>query len=737
MQSHSPSSNRYHNSLPQSQSYHSEESNEYQSPKKQMANGPMSRIKRLNQRLWRRGGKSHFAAGSGRKTIVYTALGRLGFVMIAMAILYNVLFFVSSQKHWSSRNYSTDLFNMAMESTKGGQSQGQPIDVLPDQPPMNHLDNDEDMSDVLIFDQAAFQNVQATYLGAKSTTEWHHSVHGELSQADNLKEFQVEPMHATVDRRPLTANQQMILDTSNSHNDGQVLGCATSATTFVSRAEEISKSRWKEFPVECNVCIQFSSRIDMNNFLPGIGYQPFDAKNAPTATKCFEGTASLNAKFLNWQVEDERFRDFGYPWTVNCALDNGIQELTCEELSKLNDKANTRMDSVQKVYLKTTFTLHGYFTGQWSKPFNVISEWPWTAVQSHDDDRSSFATKFPKSWDDASSPLIPSSAQELKLVHVEGPLYRKGRHEQSLALESMVQNPNSNGGAHPRLLSNLFHFIRNAPDSVHMMAVVDGQAHRTLSHVQSILNTRISELFPNYGLALLNNIELLKKKEYIALESVPDSSLEEKEATLEDSSQELTLKDVLRLRGIQIQIVPLATPSITFERNVCGGQYAFTSYLAARFAPDYHVMMYIDSDTAMMEQSATLQEILYKRFYSKDSSKCAGHRFRLIEQYVKPEDDTTDRVLQCTKELTSDAKKWEYAMNNCHLKEGHIVARTDSIWEFNVHHPDTNELYVPKGINDCVTAGNIENDRYFLKSDEIVQLHLRDRLRKDECTCFT
>ena len=48
-------------------------------------------------------------------------------------------------------------------------------------------------------------------------------------------------------------------------------------------------------------------------------------------------------------------------------------------------------------------------------------------------------------------------------------------------------------------------------------------------------------------------------------------------------------------------------------------------------------------------------------------------------------------------------------------------------------------LFAPsthKGIEDCITPGNKENDRYFLKSDEFVQLHLRNRLRKDECVCF-
>ena len=197
------------------------------------------------------------------------------------------------------------------------------------------------------------------------------------------------------------------------------------------------------------------------------------------------------------------------------------------------------------------------------------------------------------------------------------------------------------------------------------------------------------------------------------------------------------LEGLLRARGVRLHMVPITTPSLAFEKSVCGGQYSFAAYLAARFAADYHVMMYVDGDTAMIEGSKkSLQAILYDRFFSKNSSKCAGHRTRLIEQYVKPEDDRTDRVLQCTEEIALNEKKWAYANQNCHLKEGHIVARTDSILAMSVHHPDTDTKYAPEGVQDCITPGNKENDRYFLRADEFIQLHLRNRLRKDECVCF-
>jgi hypothetical protein len=148
--------------------------------------------------------------------------------------------------------------------------------------------------------------------------------------------------------------------------------------------------------------------------------------------------------------------------------------------------------------------------------------------------------------------------------------------------------------------------------------------------------------------------------------------------------------------------------------------------------------MYVDGDTAMIEgnNKRTLNEIIYDRFFGQNSSKCAGHRMRLIEQYVKPEYNNIEKVLQCTQNLALDKKKWQYALKNCHLKEGHIVARTDSVYAFSVHHPDTLANYLPEGVEDCITRGKTVTPRYFLGEDEFVQLHLRNRERKAECACF-
>ena len=279
----------------------------------------------------------------------------------------------------------------------------------------------------------------------------------------------------------------------------------------------------------------------------------------------------------------------------------------------------------------------------------------------------------------------------------------------------------------------MFHLIRNAPGSTHIIAVVDGQAHRSYDYIIKLLTTKMSVLYPEYWQSMVESIVNLKPKDLIPISRMKHASTN---TSLRSQSSDITLMEVLRIRHIKIDMVPMYTPSLLFEKSVCGGQYTFTTYLAARYAADYQVMSFVDGDTVLIEKLQTQQRVLYDRFFSQKSTRCAGNRLRLIEQYVKPEDENENRVLQCTHDTSVTPSKWEYAMKNCHLKQGHIVARTDSIYAFNVHHPDTLSKYLPIGLEDCISPGNTRNDRYFLKETEIVQLHLRNRQRKLECTCF-
>lgn len=627
---------------------------------------------------------------------------------------------------------TVDEYRISQSSSVISQSSStSSLPLSPSSPQQYYINNNQQYNDVLYFDVVALQNIQATYDGAHSHIEWSPRSIPDVVPTDDLHgQFQAVPLLATVDRRPLIVRKQLKDDAHRSKQlvaDGNLMGCALASTTFVSNLESQHLKHYKEYRPTCDVCFQFSNREDMEKFVPGVGYEPLKPNQRSIATKCFGGKATVSARFADWQQKDERFNGFGYPWIVDCILPNGIEELTCREITRMQNEIENR-DDLQGIYFRTRFYVDGWF-GIWSKQFVVHSRWPWKAVMSHDDDRSKIARKVSQTWDDVKSGYVPANARELTLAHVEGPGYDKTEYKGKLALKSVSIHSDSKGGVHTRLISNLFHLIRNAPGSTHMLAVVDGQAKKSYEQIVELLQTKISVLYPNYGDIVFHNIDEMKQLDLIPLSKMASSK------ALRWTS-DMTLLELLRFRGIRIHMVPITTPSIAFERNVCGGQYSFAPYLAARFAADYHVIMFIDGDTAIVESSKTLQSILYDRFFSKMSSKCAGHRLRLIEQYVKPEDENIDRLLQCTHDITSNRSKWNFAMKNCHLKEGHIVARTDSIYSFSVHHPDTLKDYLPKGVEDCITPGNEESDRYFLKENEFVQLHLRDRERKAECTCF-
>jgi hypothetical protein len=458
-----------------------------------------------------------------------------------------------------------------------------------------------------------------------------------------------------------------------------------------------------------------------------------------TATKCFRGTANVtNTNFADWQQRQEEFHGFGYPWVVDCELPNGTRELTCRQISKMEQSILTDRDDIRRIYFKTELIL-SVKIGYRVTLMSFHSSWPWAALMSHDDNRSKISESLSKTWDDVSSSFVPINAKALKLAHVEGPGYVQTDLEGRPTLKSMNVNTTSMDGLHNRLLTTLFHFIRNAPGSTHMIAVVDGQAHKAYENLLLLLRAKVSELYPTYGRVFQQQpLELLQ-----SLDIIPMSKMNERRSPETLLHPDLTLMELLQYRKIKILMIPFFTPSLAFEKTVCGGQYSFTSYLAARYSPDYHVIIYADGDTAMVEgtPSNTVQDILYERFFSAErSDKCVGHRMKLIEQFVKKEDEHPDRVLACTQELYENQTKWNYAMTNCHLAMGHVVARTDSIHIFNVHHPSTLIDFVPDGVEDCATRndglGEKKDRRFFLTEKEFIQLHLRDRERKSECTCF-
>lgn len=609
-------------------------------------------------------------------------------------------------------------------------------------------------NDVLQVDYHTLANVKATFTGAHSYIEWFPSSINATIPSPGAT-FQVIPLQATVDRRPIIARKQLWNDASTKKKlgaNGRLLGCAISATTFVSHLEMQDLERYRRHTPTCHVCFQFSNREDMKRFVPDLGYEPLNEGQLQTATKCISGKATLKASFFaGWQRSYKLFKGFGSPWTVDCEMPNGIEELTCREISKVQKSIEER-DNLQHIYFKTRFILYGKsrmvpnpFLGNSSSllmpvtnhgknefntgptQFNVHSRWPWTSLMSHDDDRSKIAEGLENFWNDNTSSFVPSGAEELKLANVEGPTYTNTKINGSLSLQSMISNPDSNGGLHARLLPNLFHLVRNAPGSTHIIGVVDGQFNQTYQNLVKILETKLSVMYLTYG-NMFDDERVLQSQELMSIQEMNNKAGIQGAFT----GLDITMLELLSMRKIKILLVPILTPSLVFEKSVCGGQYPFATFLSARFSADYHAIIYRDGDTALLEKSETLQSIIYRRLFSNESSKCVGHRMQLIEHYLKPNDRDTQKVLQCIGELTSDPGKWEYSMKNCALAAGHIVARTDSVYSMNVHIPTTLSHYLPKGIKDCTSKNK---GSFLLKETDLVELHLRDRQRKEKCKC--
>ena len=193
-------------------------------------------------------------------------------------------------------------------------------------------------NDVLKFDEFVLTNIRETYNGARSHTEW---VQTNVDPFGDLGQFQTIPLHATVDRRPIIVRRQLMEDRKKSQSlaaDGKLLGCAVTGATFVSNLGELDLEHYKEYAPTCDVCFQFSNREDMSNFVPSLGYEALKPGQQSIAVKCFEGEATVEARFAEWQQETPRFGGFGHQWQVDCALPNGVQDLTCREISRMQNK---------------------------------------------------------------------------------------------------------------------------------------------------------------------------------------------------------------------------------------------------------------------------------------------------------------------------------------------------------------------------------------------------------------
>ena len=99
-------------------------------------------------------------------------------------------------------------------------------------------------------------------------------------------------------------------------------------------------------------------------------------------------------------------------------------------------------DELQKISFRTRIEMDASFDES-LKRMIVHTEWPWTAVMTHDDDRSKIARGLNRVWNDVNSNFVPRNHREMTLAHVEGPGYDMSEFQGSLSLKSMLNDKES------------------------------------------------------------------------------------------------------------------------------------------------------------------------------------------------------------------------------------------------------------------------------------------------------
>ena len=279
---------------------------------------------------------------------------------------------------------------------------------------------------VVMLDQFSLSNSRVTIAAATSVVSSSSKV-----------DIKAQPLFSTIDRRPITVRRQMAHDTD--HEDGQLLGCAFHTNTMVSHINFIDlPNSFKEKDASCSVCLQFSTHTRAHEF----SSLSVIEKDSPT-TACIAGRVRLHSKFTHFQKKTLRRRPLkhGYPWTVDCELPNGQKQLTCRELSRLSDKS---ADTIERIYAQTKFRMAAAKYDN----FTVVSTWPWSALQTHDDNRRWIAQNNPANATDISSVFVPANGKELQLAFTEGPSYSqeniKGGHVE------LNNEAHSTAGMNPR-----------------------------------------------------------------------------------------------------------------------------------------------------------------------------------------------------------------------------------------------------------------------------------------------
>lgn len=554
-------------------------------------------------------------------------------------------------------------------------------------------------------DKTVLKNVFSYWEGARARVDFPWDGSSSDSESVASQRFLARPLMATVDRRPATLRRQFLVRPSSKH-----IGCAISTNTMVTGLGFIDVSSFKsyEHQAACHACFEFASVTYAVNFLSEMASREVQYPS----TVCIPGVVDLHQRFAAWQ-KGSRPPDKAYPWTVDCVFPGGFSELSCSGLSALNDD---RPEALQRIFVRTNFTL---ITEKHPNAMHVISFWPWNALRSHDDERQ-FLDSVGR----------PKSASELNLAYFQGPNYETDAKD-GKSLRTGVGRTHIKGGAHRSLVTQLLQLSLGAKGTTAYMGVPDGQVHSTLAQIEEIIRASIQDIIPTFSGALSRAYEEMQKStggshHKTSLREVLYGTAEEPSTVME----RLTVEHFMRIQRIQLRIVPLPTPALAFERLLISGQYAFNSYIAARYSADHHALMYFDGDAVplvMSHLNQSLIEIMYQTLYGAVKS-CRGVQFSLIELSIPQHYSSPDDVFRCIKkfyEVSDDA--WDLMYSTCKQSYGNILARSDEVRSMSVHYVDTFGTGHIEGTVECTGLDILQNSS--------IELHMTMKKRPAHCTC--
>ena len=590
--------------------------------------------------------------------------------------------------------------------------------------------------DLLRVDETVLENVRANLESARAIIQWMNPG----SIPEKMRYVTAQPLMATVDRRPLTRRKQIrSLNSSGSVSSTQI-GCAFSTNTAVSdigRLDIVKSSERKHNKEYCALCFQFASLLFAEQFLPNIS-SPYDHNGiVDESIRCIRGDALIHSRFASFQWS-YRHPSGVFPWTIDCTLPNTYLELDCEQISHYAENQN---DELQSIFLQTKFSLfaqtEGFFGQLRDMEFQVISRWPWDALKAHS------YTKLPSVLDDNSTRFVPSKSEELKLAYFQGPVYTlEGQHKMknkdkaNFRLDSPNLNPLSKGGLHRNFVNTAIQLARLAVGANIFVGVPDGQVQRTYESFKDLLATPLIKLFPKKKSTTLlehhhvilgeGKIKGKMTDEYITFATLFNSHF------FSDASYHLS--HLLSARSISITLVPLPTPALSFKTLLIGGQYAFTSYIVARYSADFHAMMYFDGDAVPLDNpkvAKSLKEAIYYLFFTNREWSAPGRRFALVEYSVKNRFKRPTGYQQCFQQYFEDAMEtqsdWSEKIDKCGKAMGNVVARCDSIEALDIHYASTDPELLPSEIG--IEDTEIVPDDYF------IELHMTTKSRRQECLC--